>query len=63
MKVAGILVVAALVILLIILGPIVVIWALNALFPALAIPVTFKTWFAICVVMGAIKTQPNFNKF
>lgn len=31
---------------LLILGPLVTIWALNVLFPVLAIPYTLETWFA-----------------
>ena len=38
----------------IIFGPLLGIWSLNALFPV-AIPYTFKTWFAMLIVMGAVK--------
>ena len=44
-----------LLILLIILGPIVTIWSLNTLFPVLAIPYTFETWFAAVVIAGIIR--------
>ena len=30
----------------VIIGPIVTIWVVNVLFPALAIPTTFETWCA-----------------
>ena len=43
------------VILLIALGPLVTIWALNTLFPALAIPYTLETW-AATVIMGGLFT-------
>jgi hypothetical protein len=43
---------AALVILLILIGPLATIWALNTLFPVLAIPYTFDTWVAV-VLVGA----------
>lgn len=33
----------------IIFGPLALIWALNALFPALLIPYTFETWLAAVV--------------
>jgi len=45
----------------IIVGPIVAIWALNTLFPILAIPLTFKTWFAITIVVGIFHTANNSN--
>ena len=35
---------------LIIVGPIVTIWALNTLFPVLAIPYTIETWLATAVI-------------
>jgi hypothetical protein len=35
------------------IGPLLVIWALNTLFPALAIPFTIWTWLA-AVIMGAV---------
>ena len=41
----------ALVVVLIAIGPWLVIWSLNTLFPVLAIEFTFWTWFAV-VVMG-----------
>ena len=40
---------------LVILGPIVTIWALNALFPVLAIPYTLETWFATVIIGGIIR--------
>lgn len=36
-------------------GPLVTIWALNTLFPVLAIPFTLATWFAV-VWLGAFVT-------
>lgn len=36
---------------LIVIGPILTIWALNTLFPVLAIPTTFETWLAV-VLLG-----------
>jgi hypothetical protein len=41
---------------LIILGPVAVIWSLNTLFPALAIPLTLETWCAVVVLSGVFKT-------
>jgi hypothetical protein len=42
-----------LIVALILVGPIITIWALNTLFPALAIPYTFYTWLAV-VILGAV---------
>jgi len=36
----------------IVFGPLLVIWALNTVFPVLAIPYALKTWFAV-IVLGA----------
>ena len=38
----------------IIFGPIIIIWALNTLFPALAIPYTIETWFAVIALKGFV---------
>ena len=38
---------------LIVLSPFVTIWALNTLFPALAIPYTIETYFAMLVLNSA----------
>ncbi len=38
----------------IVFGPLAVIWALNTLFPVLAIPYTFKTWLAILVLSAVL---------
>lgn len=43
---------------LVIAGPFINIWALNTLFPALAIPYTFWTWLATIIVVGNIKAKP-----
>ena len=38
----------------IVLMPLAVIWSMNTLFPALAIPVTFDTWCAAIILSGAV---------
>ncbi len=45
-----------LIIFLVLLGPILVIWALNTLFPVLAIPYTIWTWFAVVILGSLFKT-------
>lgn len=39
----------------VIFGPLLTIWALNVLFPILAIPFTLKTWFATILFCGMFK--------
>lgn len=39
----------------IIVGPLLSIWALNTLFPVLAIPTTFETWLAVILVGGMFR--------
>ena len=45
-----------LIIALIVVGPLITIWALNTLFPALVIPYTFETWLAAVILGSVIKT-------
>ena len=46
----------AMIVLIIVAGPLLGIWALNTLFPALAIPYTIETWFAVVLLSGLSKT-------
>lgn len=57
MKAFEALIVVVLVIALIIVGPLLTIWALNTLFPALAIPFTFWTWLAVVILGGVFKSN------
>lgn len=57
MKSLGGIVFIALAIALIILGPFATIWAMNTLFPALAIPYTFWTWLAVVIVGSVVKSN------
>jgi NhaP-type Na+/H+ or K+/H+ antiporter len=47
------------VIFLIAIGPVLVIWSANTLFPALAIPYTIQTWIATIILAGVFKTTVN----
>lgn len=47
---------------LIVVGPILTIWALNTLFPALAIPYTIETWVAAVVLGGLLKSKVSVDK-
>jgi hypothetical protein len=40
---------------LIFIAPFVVIWALNSLFPVLAIPFTWQTWLSVNVLFSVVK--------
>lgn len=42
----------AVIIFLVVVGPFLSIWALNTLFPVLAIPYTFDTWCATILIKG-----------
>ena len=57
-----ILVLVILLVLLVIAGPLITIWALNTLFPALAIPYTFWTWLAALCLGAAIKSRVKTGK-
>ena len=51
-----------LVLALVIAGPLVTVWALNTLFPALVIPYTFDTWLAVILLSAAIRSNVSFKK-
>ncbi len=38
-------------------GPIALLWAVNTLFPSLAIPYTLETWLAAFIIPAAFKTN------
>jgi hypothetical protein len=42
----------AVIIFMVVVGPFLSIWALNTLFPVLAIPYTFDTWCAAILIKG-----------
>ena len=50
-----ILVLIVTVVFLLAIGPILVIWSLNTLFPALAVPYTLETWAAVVLLGGALR--------
>lgn len=57
MKETSILIWIAIIVAMIVVGPLLTIWALNTLFPALTIPYTFETWCAVVIVGGVFKTN------
>lgn len=62
MRSLGIGVIIAFAILVILIGPLAVIWALNTLFPVLAIPYTLETWFAAFIIPAVFKTNVTVKK-
>jgi hypothetical protein len=52
----------ALIAILIVAGPLLLIWALNTLFPVLAIPYTIWTWLAALLLGGAISPTVRVKK-
>lgn len=51
-----------LIIALIAIGPLLTIWSINTLFPALAIPYNLETWFAVIVLGGVFKSNVGNSK-
>ena len=62
MKTFAIIGVVVLVIFFIIFGPLLTIWALNTLFPALAIAYTWETWAAIVLLGMWFRGLVDFRK-
>ena len=46
-----------LVIVMIVMGPLLMIWALNTLFPVLNIAYSFETWISIVILAGLSRTK------
>jgi hypothetical protein len=53
---------AALIVILVVAGPLLVIWALNTLFPALAIPYTGWTWLAALILGAAVGPNIKYKR-
>jgi len=52
----------ALALLLVIAGPLLMIWALNTLFPVLGIAYSFETWISIVILAGLFRTTVKVEK-
>lgn len=48
---------ALVIIFFVILGPLLLIWSLNTLFPVLAIPYAIETWAAALILSGVFKAK------
>ena len=47
---------------LVVIGPLLTIWALNTLFPQLAIPYDIYTWLAVVILGGLLKSRVSVDK-
>jgi tryptophan-rich sensory protein len=56
-KLGVMILITAVVIFLIIVGPLITIWSLNTLFPVLAIPYNIWTWLATVCLFAAIRAN------
>lgn len=52
----------AIIIAIIVIGPLAVIWALNSLFPVLNIDYSFANWVAVCILSAAIQSKASIKK-
>lgn len=52
----------ALIIFVIAIGPLAAIWAVNTLFPAVAIPYTLETWFAAVLLGAFLRSKVSLKK-
>lgn len=59
---ANVVLLVSLAVLVFIGGPLATLWALNTLFPSLAIPYTLETWLAAFIIPAAFKSNVSFNK-
>jgi len=57
-----VLLIIALVIVLLVAGPLIVIWSANILFPALAIPYTWETWLATILLGAFFRANVTVNR-
>ena len=61
-KLIGLLGIVALIVLLVVIGPLVTIWALNTLFPSLAIAYTLETWVAVVLLGAFLRANVSIKK-
>ena len=61
-KVLALLGLIAFVVVAVVIGPLVTIWALNTLFPALAIAYSLETWVAVVILGAALRANVSIKK-
>jgi membrane protein implicated in regulation of membrane protease activity len=54
----GLILIAALVA----VGPLLVIWSINTLFPVAAVPYDIWTWLAVIILFGAVRTNVTYKR-
>lgn len=52
----------AVIVLIIAIGPLATIWAVNTLFPIAAIPYTLETWFAVVLLGAFFRSKVSLKK-
>jgi hypothetical protein len=57
-----ILVIVVAIALLIVFSPLLTIWAVNTIFPSLAIPYNVETWFATMIIGAFLKTKVSISR-
>lgn len=57
MNISNVILVVLFVLFLIAIGPLLFIWALNTLFPVLAIPYTLETWAASFIISATLTSK------
>lgn len=61
-KVIGLLGIIFLVVVLVAIGPVVTIWAINTLFPSLAIAYSLETWIAVVIIGAFLRANVSIKK-
>ena len=61
-KVIGLLGLIFLVVVLVAIGPLVTIWAINTLFPSLAIAYSLETWIAVVIIGAFLRANVSIKK-
>lgn len=57
-----VLLIVAIAIFMVVVAPFVLIWAMNTLFPVLAIPYTAETWLAAFIIPAVLRSEVSFKK-
>ena len=61
-KALSLLLLIVLIVVLVAIGPLATIWALNTLFPVLAIAYSIETWVAVVIIGAALRANVSIKK-
>jgi ribosomal protein RSM22 (predicted rRNA methylase) len=61
-KLISLLLLIAVIVILVAIGPLATIWALNMLFPSLAIAYSLETWVAVVIIGAALRANVSIKK-